>query len=487
MFTMLKKNRKGCDERKITGEIDFSELVEILVKPDDRHLGNKNIKYDISARREFYTELPAEQESETPRISYDNEAHEKWVRHKFKEKEIEESIEFAEKGLILKNLKIRSTPIEGRAYVLTSNLSLEFQNCQFVANEDAKEENNAVEINLGVPTPTSIYIRNCQIKDSIFYVTGFTGTHEGVSSSLIIENNHFINSNTLISNRNSTVEAIEYKKTGFGLSGYRANPKKHQMAKDMSKNFNEDLPFDKEFYSTKFENREAGYKITLSDIMRFLRLQHKLINLTPDDIELEKTYGEIKVANNNFDEVRISGGGNIRIAGGNTANIISLSGDNLYLSPHNDIAMDAKHAMNHREKFIALQKIAKDKNDAFQEQVFKREVIKCERLIHKQETASINLQDRVVLWWGEFSSLHGISWVRPIALITILNIICAIPLAYLFNDFSFAKIVSVWVDLFNPTKFVDKEGAILTIVIFQKIFFALLVYETIRAARRFAR
>ena len=169
----------------------------------------------------------------------------------------------------------------------------------------------------------------------------------------------------------------------------------------------------------------------------------------------------------------------------------------MYWGPYQTIVPYERDWEGHRTWLLELKAIAEKKEDTSQKDILNREIMKCDRELIRQESWLTSWQDRLTLWFNATFSNYGISWFRPFMLLIFVNFLYSLLAAY----FS-AKGLFDWDHLhtflkcFNPLFVPEvKSGGVgegisallLGAGILQKFFFAVCVYEIIRAGRRFSK
>lgn len=174
---------------------------------------------------------------------------------------------------------------------------------------------------------------------------------------------------------------------------------------------------------------------------------------------------------------------------------VSSSYNFFQLSPQNIFDQDGKNSSFHKDLFIKLRKKTKQDEDKVQYLTFTREITKCDEILIKKENFG-SRQDRLIFEWGGFISNYGISFVRPLGFIICLNIVSSIIIIclnhptnlkiffeMLFKSFNILSLDFTFLDLQNKRDYI--VGITYLIILFQKIFYSLLIYELIKVFRRF--
>ncbi len=517
-LSRLYRNKNRFDPRKITGKIGWDKLLEVAsglgVAPVK---SQKEIAEQLGLYKKDRKQFLAPPDYPFPdstELDYNATAHVGWLQHAFEALGLSENLEVislsiskANAGhspyiytqnvekIIIKNLKIFVEAEMPGAYY--KNLAqffvspvipmLEFDNCYFYTKSEGKKIG---QITIFLGTYAQLKIQNC-------HFDGVTSTIESSTQYARDDEVLYLSRNLytkcLISISTRPPQNDGFSPSNHHTDGYRfLNSHPLSIAENIEKSMNRENSFYKEFYSNEFDKKEKAGAITLADIMRFLRLYRKMTRIEPGNLKPDESIDKIRIKNNTFDALRITGSRTIQFENGNTANKLLGLGykSNIYFSPHNNLIMDKSHAYEHRKLFIRLQKDVKEKEDYLQEQVFKREVLRCEQQIIEGQGYKDIWQDRFIFWWGEFSSRHGTSWMRPIILLLILNVIIAISMTML--DFSISEFSSefpqILFNLLKPTYYIESDNwVVLLLATIQKIGFVGLAYEIIRAGRRFAR
>ena len=146
-------------------------------------------------------------------------------------------------------------------------------------------------------------------------------------------------------------------------------------------------------------------------------------------------------------------------------------------------------------------------NDVDQADIFKREIIRCNHKLKWQDPFWKALPDLIPLEFNKWISSYGISWMRPLCVILIMNLLVC---AYVFTSvngiiISINNTILLYLQLLNPLTTFDNVAiqaddmsksimlpeslrlGFTALHTAQKIIFAICTYEMIRAARRFTR
>ena len=151
--------------------------------------------------------------------------------------------------------------------------------------------------------------------------------------------------------------------------------------------------------------------------------------------------------------------------------------------------------ITHKKLLNDLKKYSERKEDHVQTAILDREIMICDHQLLRYEGVN-SWQDRIALCFSNVVSNYGISWTRPIAWLTLANFVYAGLIAYvLCNDIYSLQTLKIAVLAFNPLadfdfsrRSVDAQFVLLSaLAIFQKVVLALMIYEIVRAARRYTR
>ncbi len=152
-----------------------------------------------------------------------------------------------------------------------------------------------------------------------------------------------------------------------------------------------------------------------------------------------------------------------------------------------------------------FRKMAIDKGDRLQENAINYHITKCDELL-LQEVDGF-WQEKMIMWIGKVLSRHGTSWLRPLLWIIGNNMLVGI-LIFLILCIQYPGDITGWgilylpLQLFNPLVIpISIEGGIKEnfnysniqagsvvvafLIILSKAFYAMCIYEFVRAARRF--
>ncbi len=162
----------------------------------------------------------------------------------------------------------------------------------------------------------------------------------------------------------------------------------------------------------------------------------------------------------------------------------------------------------HKIIFIRFKKLAADKGDKFQESTINYHIAKCDEQFMSLETDRRFVQDKVIMAFGRELSYHGTSWILPLLWISTFNLSTGI-IIFAIIDLTFPlpinnlDLLYIVGELFNPLstplsiveavkeeevsyKSLGYTYTVLAIsVLLSKAFYAMCIYEFVRAARRF--
>ncbi len=166
-----------------------------------------------------------------------------------------------------------------------------------------------------------------------------------------------------------------------------------------------------------------------------------------------------------------------------------------------------KKITNNKEALIRFRKLAIDKGDKFQESTINYHIAKCDEQLIGLEYSSPFSQNKAIMFLGRLLSRHGTSWLRPLAWIVSINFIASIIIFHILNDSVCQYVIkecSFWYifgEIFNPLStptgiaegikgdgYEHLKGPYIGVaisVLLSKAFYAMCIYEFVRAARRF--
>ncbi len=162
---------------------------------------------------------------------------------------------------------------------------------------------------------------------------------------------------------------------------------------------------------------------------------------------------------------------------------------------------------NNRIPLIKFKKLAIDKSDNGQASTINYHITKCDEQLISLEQWKGFIQDKLVMVAGKVLSRHGTSWLRPLAWIVSINFIAGIIFFHILNDSVCQYVIkecSFWYifgEIFNPLStptgiaegikgddYKPLKGPYIGLaisVLLSKAFYAMCIYEFVRAARRF--
>lgn len=153
---------------------------------------------------------------------------------------------------------------------------------------------------------------------------------------------------------------------------------------------------------------------------------------------------------------------------------------------------------SYKDVLIELRELAEKRKDGFQAGLLNREIIKCDHALIRQEKVRIaSMQDRFTLFINEWLTDYGVSWMRPLVLLILLNLIFACIVSGVTVDDPIGEsFIYFFAQTFNPISYLFGLGEselatykdlIVTLHVIQKAVFALCLYEIIRVGRRHTR
>ena len=218
------------------------------------------------------------------------------------------------------------------------------------------------------------------------------------------------------------------------------------------------------------------------------------VNFKKEDISSLSDTQKIIITNNKFKTLDITDGISFFFSGENTIDYLLYKRipSDIYWGLSQKLDIEGNFPNYHKKLFIKLKKRAIENNDRFQELTLNRELINIETALLKHETDSLGIyQTRFVLWIGWLFSNHGTSWFRPLGCLMIANIIIAGYYSHSgcpITDYWWAywQLLHPLSNLLNDVSQCKSDKNILYFLIgSQKLFYAGMIYETIRVFRRF--
>ncbi len=231
------------------------------------------------------------------------------------------------------------------------------------------------------------------------------------------------------------------------------------------------------------------------------------VNIDAIDEQPYETKCIITISNNEFNNLCIKGNGNFHFTGENTIRQLKIMSIDYYetsrLRPlpivhwgaHQKLDEDGRYFFAHKKIFITLKQKATANGDTTQEMILQREIAKCDHAIVKSEKGWGTYQDKAIFGFSKWISNYGTSWIRPLLLLTVLNLVVACLVQLICSETK-ATFLVVFFELFNPTSYLPKllgsegagvSGLISFLFISQKIVLAFTLYEMIKIFRRFGR
>ena len=170
----------------------------------------------------------------------------------------------------------------------------------------------------------------------------------------------------------------------------------------------------------------------------------------------------------------------------------------IMFGPYQSVTPPIDRWQDYKDELMDLREIAEQRKDGFQAGLLNREIMKCDHALIRQEKVQIaSIQDRLTLWINQWLTDYGVSWLRPLAVLVLMNIGFAFLVAELtFDDPQGITIFYFLAQAFNPISnpfdyagdsITSPQVVSITLHVVQKAIFALCLYEIIRAGRRHTR
>ena len=220
-----------------------------------------------------------------------------------------------------------------------------------------------------------------------------------------------------------------------------------------------------------------------------------------DDFNLQIANSNVRIENNRLTSLIIDAHVDMHLGSRNFIEYLDIALNYkklsyIYFSPYQQIDTSGRYAYHHRDLFLKLQKAALDRHDFPQVKVFQIEIMKCEHhFLHQEKPSLNNLQDKVIMSWSYHVSHYGTSWILPLWWLLAMNFICSMFIYHYHLDmFDWEEFRIMFFNLLNPLtkpdellgKNTDPTSFLLLMYTFQKAFYVALLYEIIKAFRRFA-
>ncbi len=162
---------------------------------------------------------------------------------------------------------------------------------------------------------------------------------------------------------------------------------------------------------------------------------------------------------------------------------------------------------NNKATLMIFKKLTADKGDKFQESTINYHIAKCDEYLVRLDGWKDSVQDKLIMFAGKILSRHGTSWLRPLTWIVSINFIAGIIVFHILNNSVCQHVIEecnfwhIFGETFNPlstpTGIAEDikgdgydllEGPYIGLaisVLLSKAFYAMCIYEFVRAARRF--
>ena len=222
---------------------------------------------------------------------------------------------------------------------------------------------------------------------------------------------------------------------------------------------------------------------------------------------------EFNFNNNELKRFIINSIADINLNGGNVIEYLKISDMRyIYFSPYQEVDKSGEYANTQRKDFLTLLEAAFKRNDFPQAKILQIEIIKCDHHILKHENRLKGTrQDRIIMLWSYHVSRYGTVWLRPSIWLLSINLFLLSLIYLLYEDvfdwtywwimffrpdfWEMLFLEDFWMMFFKFLNPLAKPNEVLGenitplslgIYTFQKVLFVALVYEIVKAFRRFA-
>ena len=170
----------------------------------------------------------------------------------------------------------------------------------------------------------------------------------------------------------------------------------------------------------------------------------------------------------------------------------------IVFGPYQSVTPPPNGWQEYKDVLMDLREIAEKRKDEFQAGLLNREIMKCDHALIRQEKVRFaSIQDRLTLWVNEWLTDYGVSWLRPLGLLVLMNMGFAFLVAELTTEEpQVATVLYYLSQAFNPISnpfnydgesVLPNEVLSISLHVAQKALFALFLYEIIRVGRRHTR
>ncbi len=173
-----------------------------------------------------------------------------------------------------------------------------------------------------------------------------------------------------------------------------------------------------------------------------------------------------------------------------------------------DIKEAREQIENNKSVLMKFRKFADDKGDRFQESTINYHIATCDEQLVGLERCWGFIQDKAIMFLGRHLSRHGTSWVWPLVCISIFNFLAACTIYSILVGYAGLFFIIDWdlwhifkelynplstpasivKDICKPFSYQSSKSAYMmvsSLVLLSKAFYAMCIYEFVRAARRF--
>ena len=513
-------------ERK---EIDGDNLFYNLSHGISNHKPRKRYEDDSNRRSSFSKVNIKKENGIVEGIQYDHDAHVRYIQHWAKQVGLENHISvelqtekiflpelsvdyFTKYKITISKLKIMVNGMNG-SYLYLNHLSIDefypigskrgndkysggyylvFKDNEFISKD--KNVNAYLHVQSGIDGYLS-FDNNIFDDVDLYCMTKYST--QGNVSILELKNNIFDNRHTTVIGNSTFVHKpnhnYRWNYNGSKLDSKIINKLEHK--DNLEECFNQD-GFSKIAKELK-EKISAEKDISLKDILEFLLANEDRIKINPHDTFIEKSNSIIRISDNKIPVLKFGGDAWFDFRGCNHIDSISSWDSSLgvFWGAYQKIDPEGKHAHKNKEVFATLKQKATENNNVAQELILKREIIKCDYAFARQEKFKDSFQDRFIYRFSYLISNYGVSWLRPIIGLLIVNFLLCLILYFLYffkpdSLESTDTLILIYFEMLNPTSHIGKnlwvESWFISLInIIQKAFYATVIYEVIKILRRF--
>lgn len=330
-----------------------------------------------------------------------------------------------------------------------------------------------------------------------------SATQDNTHLSLI--SNKFDNRHVTISGAKKSNEGITYGSNGWFLkdSIYAKYIRKKRFERSINK--------DHSSFLSDIKDKLKDDNVDISDLLKYLISSEEKISVGIDDIVYKEKISNIQIKDNEFIKLAVLNNG-FYLKGKNIIKKFEVSMDfyQVYFGPYNVVDIEGRYPRQHKRIFADMLSKSILNKDKSQEILFRREIMKCDRVIFEEEIPSQyrglsrikhdkSRADRFVLWFNHVSNDFGMNWYKPIYIILGINLIFSLCVYYFLGYEISLKLSDIFRTLGEYSSFLIPTNSVSKVLeipnlnkgwesinLLKNVLFSVLIYQSITAFRKYS-